>query len=277
VARVAYFDASVWSGRWPFAPVGASLAALERELAAQGAEGALVSPAEAVLAPEPQAENLALLAAVRRRRRGFGWLVAAVVDPSRAGWQEAAERCLALGARCLKVLPGYHMYPVVEGGTYAGDAPWVAEAARAGRQGLWGLCRLAAARGVPLAVQMRLQDERGHHPLMRVPGLPAAEVAALAAEHPDARFLACGAYLRDLGPLGAAPNVWVETSFVEGHDTLAQAVTRVPPERLLAGTHAPLFCPGAGVAKLEAATVPAEVREAVARVNARRLWPDGAA
>lgn len=267
------FDASVWVGRWPFRPAALTLPALEARLRAHGVEGACVAPVAAVLAPDPLPLSLALCRAAGRRRRGFRWVPAAIIDPSLAGWEGGAAACLRLGARCLKVVPNYHLYPVVAGGTVSGVAPWVPRAADGGLRGLDALCRLAADSGVPVAVQMRLQDERTHHPLMRVPAVPAREVAALAARHPDARFLACACFLGDLAALGAAANVWVELSHVEGRDTLVDALRHVPAGRLLVGSHSPLLYTAAAVAKVESAGAPVEVREAVAHGNADRLWP----
>jgi hypothetical protein len=270
-----YFDASAWVGAWPFRPSAARTpAALERLLRAQGVTGACAAPLEAVLAPDPMPANVAFLRAVARSRAagGFCWVPAAVVDPTLDGWEDGARRCLSLGARCLKVLPNYHLYSA---GVPAAAAavPWVPRAAEAGRRGLEALCAMAAAAGVPVAVQLRLQDERAQHPLLQVPGVPAPEVAALALRHPGTRFLACGAYLAELPALAPPANLAVELSFVEGEDTLAQALATVAAPRVLVGTHAPLFYVRAGIAKVDAAAAVApEVRAAVASANAEALW-----
>jgi len=272
-------DASAWVGRWPFRVPGAqTVPALERLLAAHGLSGAVAAPLDAVLCPDPMLYNEPFLAAVRRRASGFRWLPAAVVDPTLGGFAEAARRCLALGARCFKVLPNYHLYPVVERGLSRAEAlgvPWVKEAARGGLDGLDQLCRLAAGEGVPVSVQIRLQDERAQHPLMRVPPVPAAEVAELAARHPDCRFVVSGAYHAELAALGRSENIWVEISFVESEDTLAGAAAHVSWNRLLLGTHAPFFYPAVALAKVEAAGVGEDERRAVARGNAEGLWGPG--
>lgn len=268
-----FFDASVWVGRWPFRPAALTLPGLEARLRTHNVEGACVAPVEAVLAPDPLPLSLALCRLAGRRRSGFRWVPTAVIDPSLRGWEEGAQASLRLGARCLKVVPNYHLYPVVPGGRVSAPAPWVPRSAEEGLRGLHALCALAAATGVPVAVQVRLQDERTHHPLMQVPAVPAAEVAALAAQHPDGRFIACGCTLGELAAFASARNVWVELSHVEGRETLVDALTRVPAERLLFGSHSPILYTAAAVAKVEAA--PVDVREAVARGNARGLWSEG--
>ncbi len=272
---VRYFDASAWVGSWPFRPSGAARtpAALERLLLAHGVEGACAAPLEPILAPDPMPANLAFLEAVRRRRGGrFRWVPAVIVDPTLEGGEADVRHCLELGARCLKVLPSYHLYAEVAVAA-AASTPWVRPAAEAGHRALDALCALAASSGVPVAVQLRLQDERAQHPLMRVPGVPPADVAALARGHPNTRFVACGAYLAELAALAPAGNVAVELSFVEGEDTLAQALARVGAGRVLLGTHAPLHYVRAGLAKVEAAAgVTPEVRAAVGWGNAEALW-----
>ena len=265
------FDASAWVGSWPFRSAAAETpAALERLLQPHGVEGACAAPLEAVLAPDPMPVNLAFLRAVRRRQGGsFRWVPAVVVDPTLAGWDDGLRRCLALGARCVKVLPNYHLYaPGQDGSTV-----WVPRAAEAGRRALDELCGLAAAAEVPVGVQLRVQDERAQHPRMKVPGVPPTEVAALALRHPGTRFLACGAYLAELPAFATAPNLSAEMSFVEGEDTLAQALGHLPATRLVLGTHAPLFYVWAGLAKvLAAGSLAPEVRAAVASGNAEALW-----
>jgi hypothetical protein len=263
-------------GRWPFRALRTdALPDLESLLVQNGITGAVVASLDAVLCPDPMVRNEPLLREIARRGPGFDWIATAVIDPTLGGWEKMAGACLALGARCLKLVPTYHLYPLTDAGLARTDGlgvPWVRQAARDGLAAVDRLCRLAAARQVPVALQVRLEDERAHHPLMRVPGLPAQEVAALAQRHPDGRFVVCGATNAELPPLRAR-NIWVEISFVESEDTLAGALAHVAPDRLLLGTHAPFFYPAVGVAKVVAADVSAGIRHGVGRGNAEALWP----
>ena len=177
------------------------------------------------------------------------------LNPTLPAWRRDAEECLdKLGARALKVFPNYHGYALTD--------------ARAAK-----LAELCARRNVPLCVQLRMQDERGHHPLVKVPGVPLADVKALHERVPAARLLACAAYVKEMKELQGLPNLWAEISHAEWELSLASALERCAPEYLVYGSHAPLHYPEAEVAKLAVpeAEFPAATLEAVRAGNAQRL------
>jgi len=246
-------DTSVFCGYWPFRrPARRTPTELKAHLRDKGVTRAWVTPAEAILYPDPMQADEPLLEAVR----GDEFFVpVAVVDPTLATWEGDARRCIGeLGARALKLVPNYHRYELSD--------------ARVGE-----LVEVARDTDVPVCIQLRMMDERSHRPLMGVPGVPAAAVAELAGRHPGARFLACGPYNAELGQLGGADNVWAEISFVESGETLKGAVDALGPERVVFGSHSPLFYFEAVAAKLEVdpAEVPRATVEAVRGANADSL------
>jgi predicted TIM-barrel fold metal-dependent hydrolase len=246
-------DTSVFSGSWPFrAPRERTPAALKAHLQPLGVTQAWVASAEAILFPDPMQANEPLAEAVAGD--GF-FLPVATIDPTLATARRDARTCLErLGFGALKLAPNYHQYVLA-------DAR-VAE-----------LVALASERDVPLCVQLRMMDERSHHPLMKVPGVPVEEVVALAQRHPEARFLVCGSYGQQLRPLRDAANVWAEISFVESGQALAGALEALGPDRLVFASHSPLFYFEAEAAKLDVAAedVPATVLQAVRSTNAQTL------
>jgi hypothetical protein len=234
---VILFDASAWTGIWPFAmsaPV--TLAELVASLEDAGITGAAVSPLNAVLAPDPMAANLDLLAEANQLASDtFDLRVVPVLDPSLPGWEGDLDTLLEtarplIGA--IKAIPNYHGYAVN------------------GPQGV-ALAKAVTKAGLGLCIQIRLLDERAHHPLMKVPGVPVDGVARLAEAVPEGRFLACGVYQAELARLTAI-NVSAELSSVESGDALANALAVIGANRLLLGTHAPIYYPAAGVAKVTA-------------------------
>lgn len=233
------FDASAWTGMWPFtmsAPVG--LDELVVCLRRAGIGGAAVSPLNAVLAPEPQTSNLALIDAAAVLVGDFDLRIVPLLDPSLPGWERDLDSVLEAGrdlVGSVKIVPNYHRYEV------DGDAATA-------------LARRATSAGLGICVQMRILDERAHHPLMQMPGVPAEGLARLAQVVPDARFLACGVYQAELAALADAPNVSVELSSVESGDALANALAVVGPERPMLGTHVPVYEPASGVAKVRGVT-----------------------
>ncbi len=242
-------DTSVFVGTWPFRCLPhRTVPALKAYLTARGVLQAWVAPVEAILYPDPMQANEPLLAEVAGDPF---WVPVAVLDPTLPTWREDALACLGRGARAFKLTPNYHGYRLTD--------PVATEVAA-----------LAAETGALLCVQLRVMDERAHHPLMKVPGVPAADVVALAASYPQVRFLACGAYFAELRALRPAANVWAELSFVETGNTLRAAVTELGAERVVFGSHSPFFYFEAVAAKLVAdpADVSPEVVEMVGRGNA---------
>jgi len=126
---------------------------------------------------------------------------------------------------------------------------------------------------VPVCIQLRMMDERSHHPLMKVPPVPPDEVASFAGRHPDVRFLACGAYGHNLKSLSHAANVWAEISLVESGQALKSAVEALGPERVVFGSQTPLLYFEAVAAKLDVdpIDVPPAVVDAVREANALAL------
>lgn len=248
-----WIDTSVFCGAWPFRSHGyRTPAALREYLVARGVTQAWVASAEAILYPDPMQGNEPLW----RVAEGdpFFQLVP-VIDVTLPTWQRDLRLCLEMwGCRAVKLVPNYHGYSLVD--------------ARVEE-----LVCLVAECGVPICVQIRMMDERAHHPLMKVPGVPVTEVAELARRNPEARFLACGAYQVELKELSQVSNVWAELSFVESARTLVQAVGILGAERLVFGSHSPLLTFEAGAAKLnvDEDEVAAELARRVQETNAEAL------
>jgi hypothetical protein len=246
-------DTSVFTGAWPFRALReCTPAALKARLQPLGVSQAWVASAEAILLPDPMKANEPLAESVAGDRF---FLPVAIIDPTLATAARDARTSLEqLGFQALKLVPNYHQYAL-------GD-PRVAE-----------LLALASERDVPVCIQLRMMDERSHHPLMKVPGLPVEEVVMLAGKHPQLRFLVCGAYGNQLRVLRDARNVWAEISFVESGQALTGALQALGPDRLVFASHSPFFYFEAEAAKLD---VPAEdvspsVLQAVRHINAQAL------
>jgi len=246
-------DTSVFAGYWPFRCLShREPKELKEHLRAQGVEQAWVSSAEAILYPDPMQGNRPLLTAVKD---DDFFVPVTLVDVSLATWREDVEECLGHGgSRVLKVTPNYHSYSL--------DHPAVDE-----------LAALAGEMNVPLCIQVRMMDERSHHPLMKVPGVAPAQIVELAARHPETRFLVCAAYMIELRTLRQAENVWCEISHVESSQSLIVAMRHFPWQRLVFGSHSPFLYFEAVRQKLEVKTEGPTVQQidAIKRHNALTL------
>jgi len=244
-------DCNVGFGHWPFARFAEDTPAkLDRLLERDGIDAALVSSAEAVLYEEPEECNREL---ERRLARHPRLVFVPVANPR----VRSAEAILARpGLKAVKLIPNYHAYRLLDDGAVA-------------------LCESAAARGVAVLVQMRIEDERSHYELLKVPGVPEDDIVALAERVPRLAVVALCPYFAEAVRLAKVDNVYVDISFAEPLDTLGQLCAAVPAGKVLFGSHAPWLYPKAAVAKLELSPISGADREALGWRNAARLFGIG--
>ncbi|KAJ3048778.1 hypothetical protein HK102_012634, partial [Quaeritorhiza haematococci] len=148
---------------------------------AKGIDRAVVSSASAITYRNAQAGNEELAAEVRGRADRL--IPFAVVNPAYAGWRDDLEACRAMGFRGLRLYPKWHRYALTD--------PACLE-----------LVDAATAMRMPISIPMRVEDVRNRSWLIDVPEVPLAEVAALVAARPDARFLLLNGAGYANGPLG---------------------------------------------------------------------------
>ncbi len=241
-------DCNVGFGHWPFARFAEDTPAkLDRLLSGDGIDVALVSSAEAVLFEEPEETNRDLAGKLRRYPRLSS---VPVVNPRLIG---SSTILATRGIRAVKLIPNYHCYSLRD------------EAAVA-------LCSQAAERGLPVLVQVRVEDERSHYELLKVPGVPADDIIALARGVPKLTVVALCPYFAEVVKLCVEPRVYADISMVETLDTLGQLCAKVPAEKVLFGSHAPWLYPRAAVAKLRLSSIKEEEREAIGWRTASRVF-----
>jgi uncharacterized protein len=242
-------DCNVGFGPWPFArfteDTPAKLAGL---LTATGIDRALVSSAQAVLYEEPAECNGEL---EKKLRPYAGLIPVPVVNPRVASAASIMARTPA--PKAFKLIPNYHGYSLWD--------------ERAG-----ALCAQAAERGIPVLVQMRVEDERSHYELMKVPGVAADDIIGLARRVPGLTVVALCPYFEEAVTLAAAPGVYVDISFAEVLDTLRQLCDKAPAEKIIFGSHAPWLYPRAAAAKLRLCTISDSQREAIGWRTASRIF-----
>lgn len=246
------FDANTWIGRWPFAFCDAHTpATLAAHLRRHGIARALVSPLEAVLAPEPGPANRHLLAATRGQRR---LEPVPVINPVLAGWwDDVAEADADPRVRAVRILPNYHGYTLK---AKAVDA-------------LVGELR---ERGLRLIVQMQLIDARHEYHAMTIKPVPAAGLEALLRRHRGWPVLASGLMRPELKALAPKfPALLADLSFAEWHDTMEHLRAKVSAAQLAFASHTPILITAAATAKLDGSTLPGAEKRAIAAENLERF------
>ncbi|MCS6862080.1 MAG: amidohydrolase [Abditibacteriales bacterium] len=261
-------DVNAYRDSYPFRP---GVLALEFDLTYRGFEGSLavvsllVSPLRAIFWEEPQTANEYAHADIRsyQQKRAAGaeipnQLLVAVINPTLRNWERSLEQShKELGAVAIKLHPNYHTYHLTD------------SAARE-------LLRACGEKGLPVIVQMRMQDTRSHHPLMQVPDVDINEVLEAAAATPQTTFVIGGIKWGEASSkandINALPNVWLDISQCEVADVLRRLIRLFGAGKLLFGTHAPLFYIKSALLKLEEARLTAEERELITERNARELF-----
>jgi len=254
-------DASAFLGRWPFRPIEGTVAGLTRMMRANDISHTLVSPFEGLFYADPEPANEELLRQIARRRnpsrRPAGKLWAAPILNLRiADWREQVK-ALARNpqVRAVLVAPTFHGYEV----SACGEA-----------------ARVAASHGLALMVQVRLEDERHHSPILDLPAASVKEIVSVAASVPKARIVISAARLVEV--LQVAPrasrlgNLWFGISHFDGLECIQRACQAVGAKRLLFSTSWPFFYAKSGVLKVEEAEVAVPWRGAVFGDNARRAF-----
>ncbi len=250
--KTPYLDVNAWLGAWPFQYFHDDTAGkLEERLAAAGIGRALVGSPEAAFNHDCLAANRLLVKRLAGRRTLHP---VPALDPTKGDWNDNLALALDEGAAAVRLFPTFHLYELDSAAALA------------------AVESVAAAGGLSLFVQMRMEDERTHHLRCRVPALAVAPVLALAGRFPSLPVVALCPYYHEAVELAKGPaNVRFDLSHVETLRTVASLTAEVPVERVLLGTHAPFLQPKAALMKLEAPYVSEAARRAIGWENARSI------
>lgn len=252
-------DVNAYLGRWPFrrlrynTPKG-----LVRLMDRAGISLAVVS-SSSVLYRNSHEGNLELAEEIKPYRDRL--IPFAVINPSYAGWREDLEECVgSLGMKGLRLHPNYHDYKLTDDCASK-------------------LIREAANRGLPISIAIRMEDERQHHWLVKVPPVSIYETAEIINRFPEATFIL--AYIHGSEAemlLNACPkreNFYIELTshYLSGAypNQLQSLVDRIGVERILFGSGIPLKYPESALMKIECLEVSEEDKEKILHKNAERI------
>ncbi|MBN1853915.1 MAG: amidohydrolase family protein [Pirellulales bacterium] len=250
-------DVNVNLGRWPLRRLPHDQTELlASTLRSHGVTQAWAGSFDGLLHKDIAAVNARL--ADECQRHGAGLLVPfGSVNPKLPDWEEDLRRCVQIHRmRGIRLHPNYHGYQL--------DDPVFAR-----------LLALAAKNDLVVQVALVMEDERMMHPLLRVEPVATEPLAGLIKGIPGLRLTLLNALrtLRGdaLGKLVAAGDVYVEISMIEGVGAVGCLLDLLPADRVLFGSHAPLFYFEAAKMKLEESPLKPEVLRAIRHQNAKRL------
>jgi uncharacterized protein len=243
-------------GHWPFRRVrGDNAAELATRLRTRGVTQAWAANFEGVLHKDLTGVNERLADECRRVGRNV-FLPFGSVNPKAPDWEEELRRCAEEHR-----MPGIRLHP-----NYHGYKLDDADFAR--------LLRIAAERGLVVQLAVVMEDERMMHPLLRVEPVDTAPLAGLVKQIRDLRLVLLNALGKvrqtSLTELVNAGEIYVEISMLEGVGGIGNLLKEVPRERVLFGSHAPLFYFEAAALKLKESPLSSSEFRAIARENAKR-------
>lgn len=245
-------DVNVSVGPWPFNPHQfVEVGPLISHLKSNGIRGGLISHLGGVFDADPNDHNVALSEALERSRSFFA---VPIVNPIIRMWRQDVTALPGPRPRAIRILPSYHNYTLKD-------------------RRLRDLCRYAEDEGLPLCLQMRLDDERTRYFGLRLKAIPHGHVTDLAARFPDLKLVVLNSYLPELEAIAkSADNVLFDTSFAEWLYSTERMIEAAGPRRILFGSHTPLLETGASVMKVFEAVIPKSARSAIASGNAARTF-----
>ena len=224
-------DTNVYLSRWPFRRLRADeTPELVAMLRRSGVTQAWAGSFDALLHKDIAGSNARL--AEECRRHGDGLLVPfGSVNLSLPDWEEDLRRCQEVHR-----MPGVRLHPNYHG--YALDHPSFAM-----------LLRGAAERGLLVQIAVRMEDVRTQHPLLRVPDVDPAPLAALQVK---------GLRLMLLNIAKPQPGLPFDIAMIER----AAGVAGVGTERACFGSYAPFFILDAAILKLRESAVDVSLLDA---------------
>jgi predicted TIM-barrel fold metal-dependent hydrolase len=251
-------DTNVHIGAWPFRrPPWFETADIVKKLRSVQITEAWTGSFEGMLHKDLAGVN-ARLAEECKRYPGF-LVPFGSVNPRQPDWEEDLRRCHEQHR-----MPGIRLHPNYHG--YRLDDPAFAR-----------LLEKAAERRLVVQIAVRMEDERTHHPLMQVPAVDWSPLPAALARSPEVRLQVLNASFnpRDETPLVLARTgkVYFDFANVESVGGLAKMLQRIGPERVVFGTHFPLFYPESALFKIRESALKDGELEAIRHANARALSP----
>ena len=189
------------------------------------------------------------------KQHGSGLLIPfGTVNPKLPDWQEDLRRC-----RDVYRMPGIRLHPNYHGYTLAD--PEFAD-----------VLRRAADAGMIVQLATQMEDERTQFPLMRIPRVNLAPLAEIVVGVPSLRLVILNAPRDPLRKkIAAAGNVYFDIAMVEGVGGVGALASEISPQRVLFGSHFPLFYFQSAALKIKEAGFSPADEKAILEDNARRL------
>jgi hypothetical protein len=244
-------DVNAWTGQWGTFPIPGKVWQVRQSLKQIGVDRMWMSPLGAAWSLNPHLCNDEVYQA---GQESDDIDPVPIIDPTIPSWPDELDKAKETKmVHWVKLLPAYGSYTLCEAK---------------------GLFEALSSNGMGVIVQVRLEDPRRQHPLAQVPDVPARDVVNIATQYPDLRVILSGAgwpaLLEVADSLSQLPNLYADTSQIDGLGMLKFLVDFGLETNLLFGSHTPLFIPLAGLARV-LGEVDDQTAETILGANASRL------
>ena len=239
-------DVNVNLSHWPFRRLsGDDTAALVALLRKRGVTEAWAGSFDGLLHRDISAVN-ARLAADCNEYRGF-LVPFGSVNPHLPDWQEDLRRIHETHK-----MPGIRLHPNYHG--YKLSEPVAMD-----------LLSAASRRGLAVQIVLAMEDDRTQHPLMRVPPVDPAPIQNLVGGLDGLRLM-----LLNSGNNTSVPrDVYFDFAMREGPYAVVRAIASAGPDRLVLGSHSPLFYFESAALKMKEGGLTEGQRRAICETNPR--------
>lgn len=260
-AKPELIDVNVYASHWPFRRVpGDEPEALVAKLREQSVTQAWTGSFDGLFHRDMAAVNERLVKVCREH--GAGLLIPfGSVNPALPDWEDDLRRCHEVhGMRGIRLHPNYHGYKL--------DDPKFAK-----------LLAAATERRLIVQLAISMEDERTQPPLMLVPHVDAAPLAALVKGLPALRLVMLNAFrgltIPKVADLIAAGQVYTDIAMLEGVGGVSRLIEQTASERILFGSHFPFFYHESATLKLRESPLAQPQLKAITTENAKRLLERG--
>ena len=179
------------------------------------------------------------------------------VNPVLPDWHDDLRRCHEVHK-----MPGLRLHPNYHG--YTLDDPRFAE-----------LLSFAADRGLIVQLVLSMEDERTQHALHLVPHVDPKPLAGVVAKLPKLRLVLLNVFrslpVLKTAEVAKAGQVWFDIAMLESVAGVAKLIEQVSPDRVLFGSHSPLFYFESAELKLVESGLPEPILRQIRSSNAERL------
>ncbi|QDU07642.1 amidohydrolase family protein [Gimesia aquarii] len=138
------------------------------------------------------------------------------------------------------------------------------------------LFAMASERKLFIQIAMRMEDDRTHHPLMRIPDVKFEALPDLMKQHDQLQVTILNGMksLRGakLTSLTENPNLTVEIAMLEGVGGIEKLMKQVPYQQILFGSYAPFFYLESSLNKLKESNLGMEIEQQIIWQNARERF-----